>query len=66
MDPKGVAQTGLVGWRKQVADKAAEPLAERTPLSADQARAVFGLLFFGLSAYYVIGTIRRAVSEASG
>ena len=66
MDSKAVAQTGLVGWREKVADKAAGPLAERTPLSAEQARAVLGALFFGLSAYYVVGTVRRAVTEARG
>lgn len=66
MDPKGVAQTGLVGWRKRVADKAAEPLAERTPMSADQVRALLGALFFGLSVVYVVGTIRRALAEGPG
>lgn len=66
MDFQGVAEAGLVGWRMQVAERAADPLAERTPLRADQVRALFGVLFFGLSAYYVASTIRRALDAGRG
>lgn len=58
-----LGQTALVGWRKPVAERAAGALERKTPLSADQAQAVIGALFFALSVYYVLGTIRRAFAE---
>jgi len=58
-----VGQTALVGWRTKVADALAGPLEEKTPLSEDQVRALLGALFFALSVYYVVGTVRRALAE---
>lgn len=63
MDLTAVGKTGLVGWREKAGDRIAEPLASRTPLSDDQIRAVVGAAFFGLSLYYVIGTIRRVTAQ---
>ncbi len=63
MDVNNVGKTGLVGWREKVGDGVAGPLAERTPASDDQVRAIVGALFFALSLYYVIGTVKRAVDE---
>ena len=59
---KDVGQAGLQGWRETVADKAAPPLAERTPADEDTIRALIGALFFALSVLYVAQTIRRALS----
>ena len=59
-----VAQAGLQGWRKKVADGVAGPLSGRTPLSEDQARALLGATFFVLSVLYVVKTsttVARAV-----
>jgi hypothetical protein len=47
------------GWRRKVADGIVVPLADRTPLRADVVRAGLGLVFVGLSAYYLIGTAQR-------
>ena len=47
------------GWRKAVADRVAPRVAARTSLQETQARAIVGAAFIGLSAYYVIGSIRR-------
>lgn len=47
------------GWRKAVADRVSPKVASRTPLEEDQARAVLGAAFIGLSAYYVAGSVRR-------
>ena len=63
MAVEDLGQTALVGWREKVADAAAGPLEDRTPLSGDQARALIGAVFFLLSAYYVIGTIARAAKR---
>jgi hypothetical protein len=64
VDRVEVGETALVGWRVKVADAVAEPLAERTPLSADTVRAILGATFFLLSVYYVAGTIARAARAA--
>ncbi|MGH3092004.1 MAG: hypothetical protein ACRDOG_06720 [Gaiellaceae bacterium] len=56
----GEAGTGH-GWRKQVADRATDPLASRLPLGIREVRAVLGLGFLALSLSYVFRTFRRAV-----
>jgi hypothetical protein len=58
-----VGQAGLQGWRAKVADGIAEPLAGRTPLDEDQARALLGALFFALSVMYIVKTVRAAVAR---
>jgi hypothetical protein len=64
MDATDVAQTGLVGWREKVAAGVAGPVSERTPLADEQVRAVMGGVFFALAVYYVVGTLRRALTTA--
>ncbi len=63
MKSTNLGETALVGWRDKVAERAAGPLARKTPLSAGQARALIGAAFFGLSVYYVFGTAKRALDE---
>jgi hypothetical protein len=58
---KDVGQAGLQGWRTTVADKAAPPLADRTPADEDTIRALIGALFFALSLLYVVQTIKRVL-----
>jgi hypothetical protein len=55
----GEAGTGH-GWRKQVADRATNPLASRLPLGIREVRAVLGLVFLALSLSYLFRTFRRA------
>ena len=57
-------QAGLTGWRTTVADKVASPVADKTPASEDQVRAVIGAAFFLLSAYSVATTIGRMAKAA--
>ena len=54
-----LGRSALVGWRKPVADKLAQPLESKTSLSGDQARALLGVVFFVLSVVYVAGTVKR-------
>lgn len=61
MKAKDLGKTGLTGWRGKVADKAAPPVAARTPADEDTVRAVLGGLFFALSLIYVAGTIKRVL-----
>lgn len=61
MKAKEAGHAGLAGWRTTVADKAAPPIAQRTPLDEDTLRAAIGGLFFVLSVVYVVGTIKRAL-----
>jgi hypothetical protein len=63
MDAAELGQTGLVGWRERVASGIAGPVSDRTSLSAEQARALVGGLFFALAVYYVVGTLRRAMAS---
>lgn len=56
-------QAALVGWRAKVADGLAEPMSRRSPLTDEQVRALVGGLFFALSLVYVIGTIKRLLTQ---
>ncbi len=64
MDTTKLGQAGLQGWRAKVADRAGETVEKRTPLSADQVRALLGAAFFALSLLYVAKTLRQATREA--
>jgi hypothetical protein len=59
--PKDVGRAGLAGWRETVANKAAGPIAARTPIDEDSVRAAIGALFFVPSLVYVVGSIKRAL-----
>lgn len=59
-----VGETALVGWREKAAAGVAAPLSQRSPLDEEQVRALVGALFFVLALYYVVGTLRRALSVA--
>ena len=61
MNAKDLGKTGLAGWREKVADKAAPPVAARTPIDEDTIRALLGSLFFVLSLVYVASTVKRAL-----
>jgi hypothetical protein len=61
VNAKDVGRAGLAGWRETVADKAAPPVAARTPIDEDSVRAAIGALFFVLSLIYVVGSIKRAL-----
>lgn len=61
MKAKDVGRAGLAGWRETVANKAAPPVAARTPIDEDSVRAALGALFFVLSLIYVVGSIKRAL-----
>jgi hypothetical protein len=59
-----LGQAGLTGWRAAVADRLAGPIANRTPLSEEQARALIGAGFFAISVYYVASTVKRIAQQA--
>ena len=63
-ETQNIAQAGLVGWRKTVADRVAPPAARRAPVSEEQVRGAIGAAFFLLSLYYVASTIARIVKSA--
>ena len=63
-ESQSIAQAGLVGWRKAIADRVAPPAARRAPVSEDQVRAAIGAAFFLLSLYYVASTIARGIKSA--
>jgi hypothetical protein len=63
-EPQSIAQAGLVGWRKTIADRVAPPAASRSPVSEEQVRAAIGAAFFLLSLYYVASTVARMIRSA--
>ena len=65
-DVNKLGQAGLQGWRAKVGDGVATPVASRTPLEADQIRAVLGAVFFALSVAYVVKTVLAAQRELRG
>jgi hypothetical protein len=64
MDATELGQTALVGWRDKVAGTVARPVSERTGMEEQQLRALIGGLFFVLSVYYVVSTVRRALGAS--
>jgi hypothetical protein len=54
-------QAGLVGWREKLATRVDKPVSKRTPLKADQVRAILGAIFFVSSALYVGRAVARAI-----
>ena len=54
MDAQKLGQAGLVGWRRQVGERVAEPISRRTGFSFEQVTAIVGAIFFAL-------TVRRLV-----
>jgi hypothetical protein len=65
-EPQNIAQAGLVGWRKAIADSVAPRAASHAPVSEEQVRAAIGAAFFVLSLYYVASTIARMIKSAQG
>jgi hypothetical protein len=47
------------GWRAKVADRAAPPVAARTPASQDAVRAAIGFVFLALTLLQLAQVIRR-------
>jgi hypothetical protein len=66
VDPIEFGNLAATGWRAKVADALADPLSQKTPLKAEQARAVVGLAFFLLSLLYVVKTTRAAAEQIRG
>lgn len=58
-----IGKAGLAGWREKVGDRVADPVAGRTPLSAEQVRALVGGVFFVLSVVYVVQTSKQIAQE---
>jgi hypothetical protein len=54
VDVEKLGHAGLVGWRRNVGERVAEPIARRTGLTFDQVLAVVGAIFF-------VVTVRRFV-----
>ena len=59
MDTVALGTAGLRGWRAEVGDAVARPVADHSRPSADQVRAAIGAGFFLLSLIYVTGPMRR-------
>ena len=49
MDTNKLGQAGLVGWRRTVGERIAEPVSNRTRLTSDQVMAAIGAVFMLLT-----------------
>jgi hypothetical protein len=56
---KRLGEVGLQGWRKPVAEVAAKPLSKVAPMSRGEVRALVGLGFVTVSAWYLASTLSR-------
>ena len=63
MDANKLGQAGLVGWRRKVGERVAEPLSRHTRLTVDQAMAAVGAAFFLLTLWRFV-RMARAAREA--
>ena len=63
MDATKLGQAGLVGWRRKVGERIAEPVSRRTRLTSDQVMGVVGAIFFVLTLRRFI-RMTRAAREA--
>jgi hypothetical protein len=61
--PERIGKAGLQGWREKVGEGLADPVSARTPLSADQVRALVGGAFFVLSVVYVVQVSKLIADE---
>ena len=64
MNTAAVADATLRGWKGKLVDKVAQPVSERTSLSADQFRALVGVALLALSVWAVIKRIQKVVRAA--
>jgi hypothetical protein len=64
VDAKTLGRAGLVGWRRQVGERAARAVSRRTRLTVEQVEAVVGAIFLALTVRRAINMIRRALREA--
>jgi hypothetical protein len=62
MDANKLGQAGLVGWRRQVGRRVAEPVSRHTRLTLDQALAAVGAVFFILTLRRFVRMLRAAGS----
>ena len=62
MEAVAAGKAGLQGWRAKVGDAVAGPVAQRSPFTDEQVRAVIGGVFFVLSMIYDVVAIMRLIA----
>jgi hypothetical protein len=63
MDANKLGQAGLVGWRRKVGERIAEPVSRHTRLTFDQAMAAVGAAYLFLTVRHLF-RMARAAREA--
>ena len=53
-----MADAAVSGYRGWIVDRVKEPISRRTPLSADDVRALFGVLFLFWSVRRIVRALR--------
>ena len=60
MDAQKLGHAGLVGWRRKLAERVAEPISKHTRLTFDQALAAVGAVFFALEIRRLVRMLNAA------
>jgi hypothetical protein len=68
VDVRAMGRAGLTGWRRKMASKVADPVADHTPLKRMDVEALLGWAFLALAVLQFVKLVRttvRAGREAS-
>jgi hypothetical protein len=60
MDAQKLGQAGLVGWRRRVGERIAEPISRHIGVTVDQALAIVGAIFFAVTLRRTVRMLRAA------
>jgi hypothetical protein len=63
MDVRTIGDSAMTGWRDAIGRKVAGPASRRSPLDAGQVYAAIGVLFLGMSLWYVGSTLARIARQ---
>lgn len=63
MDVRTVGDSAMTGWRDAIGRRIAEPVARHSRFGAGQVYAALGLVFLGLSLWYVGSTLARLARQ---
>ena len=63
MNAKRMTHAAVSGWRGRLVDRVQEPIARRTPLSADAVRSAFGALFLFFALRKIVQALRAAFRD---
>lgn len=61
VDVRAMGRAGLTGWRRKMASKVADPVADHTPMRKIDVEALIGWAFLGLAVVQFVKLVRTTV-----